>query len=437
MIKFFSTLFTIAAAIFSLPAQYIPNSRYGGKLDPSPVKIPQRRPAPAKEMRGVWVATIFNLDYPRPKNVTEFKSFYRNMCKRLAEHNFNAIFFQVRPSGDAFYRSQLNPWSRFLSGNEGMPLPGSKNFDPLAFMIAEAHRHGLEFHAWLNPYRVTGATKLSKHQYLKTLVPGNFARKYPHLVMDVTRKDQQHTLVLNPGEKQVQNFLTATVMEIVRNYNVDSIHFDDYFYPDHTPPQADRATFLKNNPRKLSLDNWRRNNVTTLIYNIHCQIRSFNIRNKRNVRFGVSPFGIWRNNNHTLLGSLTRGAESYNWQYADTRLWVKKGMIDYIVPQIYWHFNHDTAPYAALTDWWCQTVRNSSVTLYIGQAAYQLGQKNWDRNQLYYQLLYNRSKPEIKGSVIFSYRNLATPENRTMEQGARSMLKQFWKKELHTSRRKN
>ena len=427
MLKIFSTLFTIIAAILQLPAQYIPNSRYAGKLDPSPVKMPQKHAAPAKELRGVWVATIFNIDYQRPNNVDEFKNFYRNMCKRLAEHGFNAIFFQVRPSSDAFYCSKLNPWSRFLSGTEGLPLAGDRNFDPLAFMISEAHRHGLEFHAWLNPYRVIGATKLSKHQYLKTLAGNNFARKYPHLVMDVVRKDKQHALVLNPGEKQVQNFVAATVMEIVSKYNIDSIHFDDYFYPDNAPYNVDRATYMKNNPRKLSQDDWRRSNVTSLIYDIHTRIKSFNQRNRRNVRFGVSPFGIWRNNNKTMLGSMTRGAESYNWQYADTRAWVKHKLIDYIVPQIYWTFNHDTAPYAALTDWWCKTVQNSGVDLYIGQAAYQLGQKNWDRNQLYYQLRYNRAKPEIKGSIIFSYRNLATPDNRTMEQGGRQMLKSFWK----------
>ena len=427
MIKIFSTLFTLIAAVFSLPAQYIPNSRYGGKLDISPVKMPQKRPAPEREMRGVWVATIFNLDYQRPQNTSEFKKFYRNMCQQLALHNFNAIFFQVRPANDAFYKSKLNVWSRFLSGQEGVPLAGEKNFDPLAFMISEAHRNGLEFHAWLNPYRVIGATKLSKHQYLKTLAPGNFARKYPHLVMEVPRQDGQRCLVLNPGEKQVRAFIMATVLELVNNYNVDSIHFDDYFYPDNAPAKIDRATYMKNNPRKLSQDDWRRDNVTTLIYNLHKHIKSFNARSKRNVRFGVSPFGIWRNNNHTLHGSLSRGAESYNWQYADTRLWVKKGIIDYIVPQIYWNFNHDTAPYAALTDWWCNTVRGTGVDLYIGQAVYQLGQKNWDVNQLYYQLLYNRSKPEIKGSILFSYRNLAAPANSTMEHGGRKMLRKFWK----------
>ena len=245
-------------------------------------------------------------------------------------------------------------------------------------------------------------------------------------MLDVIRKDKQHTLVLNPGEKQVRNFVTATVMEIVSKYNVDSIHFDDYFYPDNAPATVDRITYLKNNPRKLSQGDWRRNNVTTLIYNIHFQIQQFNLRCKRNVRFGVSPFGIWQNNNKSLLGSQTRGAESYNWQYADTRLWVKKNMIDYIVPQIYWSFNHDTAPYAALTDWWCKTVEGTRVELYIGQAAYQLGEKNWGRKELYYQLLYNRSKPQIKGSVIFSYRNLATPENPVMKQGGRQMVKYFW-----------
>lgn len=427
ILQIFSAFFALIVSAGNLPAQYIPNSRYGGKLDSTPVKMPRNYPPPVNEMRGVWVATIFNLDYPLFANEKEFKSYYSKMCSRLAEHKFNAIFFQVRPASDAFYKSALNPWSRFLSGKEGVPLRGSRNFDPLDFMIREAHRHGLQFHAWLNPYRVIGSTKMAKFQYLKTLAPGNFARRYPHLVMEVKRKDNTRTLVLNPGEKQVRDFVVATVMEIVKKYPVDSIHFDDYFYPDDAPANADRATFLKYNPRRETLDNWRRSNVTSLVRSVHSAIKSYNLRTGKKVSFGVSPFGIWRNNKHTPLGSLSRGKESYTGQYADTRYWVKQQMIDYIVPQLYWHFNHDVAPYAALTDWWCKVVRGTRVKLYIGQAAYQLGSRNWSVNELYYQLRYNRSKPEIKGSIIFSYRNLASPDNRIMEKGARNMLKQFWR----------
>lgn len=414
------------AAAGSVNSANIPDSRYGGKLDTTPVKMPLRHPAPPGEMHGVWVATIYNLDYPRYKNTAEFKKGYSQMCKNLKANNFNAVFFQVRPANDAFYKSKLNPWSRYLSGTEGVPLAGEKNFDPLKFMIDEAHRHGLEFHAWLNPYRVVSGTAMSKHKYLKTLAPGNFARCNPDLVIESPLPGGKRILVLNPAESRVRNFVTSTVMEIVNQYPVDSIHFDDYFYPDNAPANVDRAAYLKYNPRKLSLESWRQNNVTMLINSIHQQIAGFNRRNRRHVRFGVSPFGIWRNQKNSKLGSLSGGKESFNTQYADTRLWVKKGLIDYIVPQLYWHFNHDTAPYAALTDWWCKTVSGTNVDLYIGHAAYQLGEKNWNINQLYYQILYNRSKPQIKGSIIFSYRNLAAPSNPTMRRGAREMLKKVW-----------
>ena len=426
ILKLISALTALTAGLLHIPAANIPESRYAGKLDPTPVKMPRKYPAPANEMRGVWVATIFNLDYPRPINVADYKKFFSNMCRNLANHKFNAIFFQVRPSNDAFYPSQYNPWSRFLSGQEGAPLTGDRNFDPLAFMIAEAHKHNLQFHAWLNPYRVTGATNLRKQQYLNTLAPNNFARRNPGLVLEKPLPNGQRALVLNPGEPAVRNFVAATVMEIVRKYNVDSIHFDDYFYPDDLPAAADRATFRKYNSGKLPLDAWRRNNVTELINSINTQIKRYNRQTRRRVRFGVSPFGIWRNVKNNPAGSLTAGRESYNTQYADTRLWVKKRLIDYIVPQIYWTFNHDTAPYATLTDWWCQTVNGTGVDLYIGHAAYQLGKAQWQEKELFYQLLYNRSRGNVKGSIIFSYRNLAAPENRVMERGGRQMLRSFW-----------
>ena len=426
ILKMLSALAALSAGLLHIPAANIPESRYAGKLDPTPVKMPRKYPAPANEMRGVWVATIYNLDYPRPVNVADYKKFFSNMCRNLANHKFNAIFFQVRPSNDAFYPSQYNPWSRFLSGREGTPLTGDRNFDPLAFMIAEAHKHNLQFHAWLNPYRVTGATNLRKQQYLNTLASNNFARRNPGLVLEKMLPNGQRALVLNPGEPAVRNFVAATVMEIVRKYNVDSIHFDDYFYPDDLPAAADRATYRKYNSGKLPLDAWRRNNVTELINSINTQIKRYNKQTRRRVRFGVSPFGIWRNIKNNPAGSLTAGRESYNTQYADTRLWVKRQLIDYIVPQIYWSFNHDTAPYAALTDWWCQTVNGTGVDLYIGHATYQLGKGKWREKELFYQLLYNRSRGNVKGSIIFSYRNLAAPENKVMERGGRQMLRSFW-----------
>jgi len=428
MLKIISILLTAAAGLTFLHGQNIPGSKYAGLLDKRPVKIPAKRPARTGEMRGIWVATIFNMDYQRPKNVEEFKKFFSNMCVNLKNHGFNAIFFQVRPANDAFYKSKLNPWSQFLSGREGVPLPGAKNFDPLAFMIAEAGKHNLEFHAWLNPYRVTGSTKLSKQKYLNTLSAGNFARQHPELVLESPLPKGMRRLVLNPGEKKARDFIIASVMEIVQNYNIASIHFDDYFYPDNAPASVDAATYRRSNPRKLPLAEWRRNNVTMLMKDIHDQITAHNRRTGRRVRFGISPFGIWRNRKNSPNGSLTDGLESYSAHYADTRLWVRQNMIDYIVPQIYWQFGHNSAAYAAVADWWNDTVKNSRVDLYIGQAAYKLGDPGWNINELYYQMLYNRNLPNVRGSIIFSYRSMAAPANRTMQQGGRDMLKSLWKK---------
>ncbi len=413
--------------IFNAAAADIPNARYAGKFDASPVRLPAAAAAPAREMRGVWVATVNNLDFPQTADAESFRKEARALCRKLAAAKFNALFFQVRTHNDAFYASELNPWSRFLTGREGVAPTGEKGFDPLKFLIAEAHRNGLELHAWLNPYRVTAATKLSKSAYLATLAANNFARRHPELVLE-TVSGGQRKLVLNPGEPRVREFVTATVMELVRKYDLDGIHFDDYFYPDRAPAAADAAAYRQYNPRRLELADWRRANVNELIFRIHNVLLQHNRSTGRQVRFGISPFGIWRNRKSTPEGSLTGGNESYAVQYADTRLWVKRRWIDYIAPQLYWPFNHDVAAYAALVDWWAETVRGTGVELYIGMAPYRLGTPGWGLNELYYQLRYNRAQPNVAGVILFSYRSLNTPANNTMKRGGREMLESFWKK---------
>lgn len=402
-------------------------ARYAGKFNTAPVRLPRVYSERAREMRGIWIATVGNLDFPRCETPEVFQQRVRKLMKDLAAAGFNAVFFQVRPTNDAFYPSQLNPWSRFLTGTEGKPL--AQGFDPLRFLIGEAHRNGLEFHAWLNPYRVARATRLSKKDYLLTLDPRNFARKNPHLVME-TFADGERKLTLNPGEPAVRSFVTATVMELVRNYALDGIHFDDYFYPDYAPAAADAATFRKYGSGKLTQADWRRGNVNLLIQTLHREIAAYNRANRRKVRFGVSPAGIWRNRKNTPLGSLTGGVESYEIHCADTLLWVKSGWLDYIVPQLYWNFNHDTAAYAALCDWWSQAVRGTRTELYIGQGLYRLGESGWDRHELYRQLLYNQKHPEIKGSLFFSLRNWEKPANAVQRSGGRDMLRILWQKRV-------
>ena len=375
--------------------------RYAGKLNKNPVFI-RDYPAPGNEFRGVWVAVVENIDFPRHKTAAEFRKDFRVMVDKIAAAGFTAVIFQIRSNCDALYPSKLAPYSRWLSGKEGV---GIRNFDPLSFMIAECHKRKLEFHAWLNPYRVCNATPMSKNAYLKTLSPKNFARKNPQWVI-AQRNGKNLRLFLDPGVPQVVAHLTSIVSEILLKYPVDAIHFDDYFYPYEQLTNEDEISFRRFNYQKLSKANWRRNNTRTLIASVKRTVADFNKKYRRKVVFGVSPFGIWGNAKNFRNGSLTDGKESYSILYADTRRWVKERLVDYIVPQIYWHFDHDTAAYAALTDWWCRTVRGTGVKLYIGHGAYRDGAIFWGNNELVNQVRYNRMRKEISGSAFFSYRSL-------------------------------
>lgn len=389
--------------------------RYAGKFNASPVDLRNYSPR-RDEFRGIWVAVVENIDFNRQSSVQSFQQEFCSLADRVKNAGFTAIIFQIRSNCDAFYPTRLAPWSRWLTGKEGR---GLGNFDPLAFMIRETHKRGLEFHAWFNPYRVTGNTPLSKSAYLNTLADNNFARKNPHCVL-VKKNPAGNQLFLNPGMPQVVTHLCQVIGEVVQNYPVDAIHFDDYFYPYEKIGNEDSATFRKFNPKNLSLENWRRNNTDTLIYNVKLTITRINIIQKRRVKFGISPFGIWANRQSTSNGSLTGGKESYHTLFADTRKWVKNGYIDYIAPQIYWPFDHNVAAYAALVDWWSNTVRGTKVRLYIGIGAYNGGR--WQKNELINQVRYNRMHPEVAGAAFFSYRSFFGKERNT---GAVKLLEYF------------
>ena len=401
--------------------------RYAGDLAARPsVLVPKQLLVKKYDFRGVWVATVENIDFPATKSVETFKRNYIQVVNNLRSIGANAILFQVRPMNDAFYRSNLNPWSRCLTGTEGVGLPG--RFDPLPFMVQEARKRGLQFHAWLNPYRITGGTGLGKSAYLKTLSPNNFARKNPSLVLCVPRKDGKNLMILDPGHPRTIRFLCDTVQEILTRYDVDGIHMDDYFYPYEGVGSLDSRTYRTYNKRGLGLEDWRRENVDTLIGTLSNMIRSHNARYRKHIQFGISPFGIWANRKTHPAGSLTRGSESYTLQHADTRKWVRNGWIDYIVPQLYWTFGHNTAAYAALADWWAFTVKNSRTRLYIGHSPARLGTtREWsDPNEIFNQFRYNSRRAEISGSVLFSYRSLFSPSNAVMKQGVRKAVS-AWK----------
>jgi uncharacterized lipoprotein YddW (UPF0748 family) len=388
---FFSGAFLLRGEILK-DARGVP-VRYAGKYSNAPVYLPPLQHKNV-QMRAVWCAVVNNLDFPRCATEAEFKKHFSAVIAQLRRHRCNVLIFQVRANGDAVYRSRYNPFSRWISGTEGF-FPGS--FDPLPYMVQECRRNGIEFHAWLNPYRITGSTALNKKKYLQTLAPRHLARLRPDLVLASRTKSGTWALQYDPGRPEVINHILHTVLEIISKAPVDAIHFDDYFYPyDQLPEAADQGTFRRYNPKAFSLGDWRRSNVNTLVSQVSRLCRS------RGVRFGISPFGIWANAKDRKGGSLTAGMQSREMIYADSLLWLQKGYLDYIIPQIYWPFSHPQAAYAAVTDWWVMAVRRYPGTaLCIGHSLY-----NSSAKELFNQLRYNSVHREIQGEALYSLRHL-------------------------------
>ena len=391
--------------------------------DPRRVTVPLRYIPKRGEMRGIWVATVTNLDFPATATPEQFKAVYSSLLRKIKAAGFNSVFFQIRPSGDAFYNSAIHPFSRFIRGKEGLGYP---QLDMLGYMIGEAHRQGLRFHAWLNPYRIAGITKLTKQQYLNTLSPQNFARKNPNAVLAVPVAGGT-TLLLDPGQPLVRQHLLATVREIVQKYAPDSIHFDDYFYPYNYYGNADLPTYRRfnRNPR-VSIEDWRRQNVNQLVMEVSALIRTNNRLQRKNIAFGISPFGIWRNRSSSILGSPTLGNESYASNYSDSRTWIRNRWIDYVIPQLYWKFSHPKAPYAGLADWWADTVAGTGVRLYIGHGVH-LPFVLQDCDELKNQLLFKSRRPGIAGSVFYSSSRVFQPDSPLRRKAMQYVVVDCWR----------
>jgi len=341
----------------------------------------------------VWVATVVNIDWPSEKGLST-ESQQSELIRLLDSHQragINAIFFQVRPSADAFYAKSREPWSRFLTGIAGEPP--HPFYDPLAFAIREAHARGMELHAWFNPYRAT-FDLVSAH-----VSPGHITRQHPEWFFTYGGKK-----LFNPGLPEVRAYITSVVMDVVRNYDIDGVHFDDYFYPYPTQnPLPDASTYRKYGKGFASIDDWRRNNVNMLIRDLSDSIHY----EKPYLKFGISPFGIWENKEQHSDGSETSGFSGYRQLYADARLWVKEGWLDYINPQIYFPFHHRLAAFEKLVEWWSDN--SFGKHLYIGQAAYRVLDRSqgWrERNQLPNQIRYLRKNNRVQGSVFFSSKSL-------------------------------
>lgn len=348
-----------------------------------------------KEMRAAWISTVYNMDWPSSKNnQTAQKREYIELLDKLKSVGINTVVVQVRPKADAIYKSSINPWSEYLTGTQGKD-PG---YDPLPFLIDEAHKRGMEFHAWFNPYRVTtSGTDLSK------LASNHPARLHPDWVLKC-KNGSNDALIYNPGLPEVRKHVVDSVNEVVRKYNIDGVHFDDYFYRSGID---DSDTYNKYKKPGQSMEDWRRENVNTLLKEVKSSIKSI----KPNVEFGVSPRGIWRNkSSQEPTGSDTRGAESYSDDFADTRTWIRQGLVDYVVPQLYWPIGYSAADYSKLVSWWSNEVKGYDVDLYIGQGVYKNGTGDYPgqniAGEIKEQINLNRQYSDIKGSMYFSARDI-------------------------------
>ncbi|MFI3297456.1 MAG: family 10 glycosylhydrolase [bacterium] len=344
------------------------------------------------EMRAAWIATVANIDWPQRNTFdpSEQRAQMISILDSLAALNFNTVILQARPMTDAFYESELEGWSHFLTGQQG--VAPSPFYDPLAFVIHEAHKRQIEVHVWLNPYRVLNVDniKLLSHNHIYYRQPQLFV-KYGN------------QYYFNPGLDKTREYLVDVVSDIVRRYDIDAVHFDDYFYP---YPIAnldfpDQRTF-DNYPRGFTDKSaWRRNNVDLIIQELSTAIKKI----KPWVEFGISPFGVWRNIDKDPLGSkTTAGQTNYDDLYADVRLWLEKGWIDYVTPQLYWEIGKKAADYKELVGWWSRNSFNSN--LYIGVAPYKLTtspEEAWKTpNEICRQLQLNKNYTTTKGAMFFS-----------------------------------
>ncbi|HEX8631667.1 MAG TPA: family 10 glycosylhydrolase, partial [Catenuloplanes sp.] len=356
--------------------------------------------APRRELRGMWLTTVNNIDWPSRPGLDQARvqAEYRAWLDLAQRMNHNAVFVHVRPSGDAFWPSAYAPWSQWLTGRTDGADPG---WDPLAFLVAETHARNLELHAWFNPYRGGQPGPAGPGGDVDKLAPDHPLRRHPDWAVVYPRRGQGARLHFDPGVPEARRFVEDAMLEAVTRYDIDAVHFDDFFYPYPVRGEdfGDDASFARYGRGFARRADWRRDNVNRLVEETSRRIKQA----KPWVKFGISPFGIWRNERSDPAGSATRGLQSYDDIYADTRLWVRRQWLDYVVPQLYWPIGFDVADYATLLPWWSTVVAGTRVQLYIGQADYRVGEPGpWrDPGELQRQLTLNRAHG-VRGSVHFS-----------------------------------
>ena len=349
--------------------------------------------------RGAWIATVANIDWPSTEAVGNDSLQKAEMVwilDSLESLGINAVIFQVRPTADALYQSEYEPSSHWLMGKQGDSL----TYDPLAWTIEQAHERHMEVHVWLNPYRVN----LAKTD-TSTICADHIWRKHPEWFWEYNKQ-----WYFNPGLDVTREWICTIVQDIVYRYDIHAIHMDDYFYPYPAggKPLPDVKTFEKY-PRGFdNIEDWRRDNVNRAIQEISATIHEC----KDSVQFGISPFGVWRNASVDSTGSkTTAGITNYDDLYADIRLWIREGWIDYVLPQLYWEIGKKAADYETLAHWWANEVRGTNCKLYIGMAPYRLEGAKKDSpwgigNEISRQMKLNRTIPEISGECFYSTRPL-------------------------------
>lgn len=349
---------------------------------------------PKRELRAVWIATVENIDWPSRRGLSteQQKQEFIDILDRQQRNGINAVVVQVRPVADALYSSAFEPWSEYLTGTQGQaPDPF---YDPLEFMVAETHKRGMEFHAWFNPYRAVFNVRRS------SVAPNHITRLRPQWFL--TYDDRKY---FDPGIPDVRVYVTQIISDVVKRYDIDAVHFDDYFYPYRVPGKE----FPDNSSYRLyggqmNREDWRRHNVDTIIQMLNIAIKAV----KPWVKFGVSPFGVWRNRDRDPEGSYTRGGQTnYDDLYADVLKWLKNGWIDYVAPQLYWEHGHRLVAYEVLLNWWAQHAYGRHV--YIGHGVYRINSNAvWrNPNELPLQIAEARTLNTIQGSIFYSVKSFS------------------------------
>lgn len=459
-----------------------------------PVTLPTKYFTYEAEMRGVWVATVYNIAIGKQEDTSSssiiaYQNEFITILDRMSEFGMNTLFFQIRPSNDAFYKSELNPWSEFLVG------PGiDPGWDPLEWMIEETHKRGFDFQCWMNAYRVTTESVLPdstknasfysnseltsfKEQAINKLAEGNFARLHPEYVV---MGESDTRLILNPSEPAVQEFIVASLQEIIENYDIDGMHFDDYFYLNgdissdfvntnfaggekydstlsgvnilndlgNYQEYLNNDTKYSHMERGYTLGDFRRENVNVLMRKIRNMVDKYNQENNDCVEFGSKPAAVWRSNSEYCGGSsrcdvngsntASEAYSSYSDIFADTWQWVKEGLVDYVAPQVYYAFEDSYAPYADVVDWWAKMVTElnekrvaqglKEIKLYIAHGIYKYRDNKtqfYNAAEIRNQIVYNKKYSVIKGSALYSYENLYVYTSDTHEKGI-TYLKNNW-----------